>query len=81
MSGQEGGRGYAVQWVISGLDGLDDKSWTHCTFEPNDKSQKVDVLFETRDAASNVTKSCAKQIKSSINQFGVADARTTHLFG
>lgn len=75
MSGQEGGRGYAVQWVISGLDGLDDKGWTHCTFEPNDKSQKVDVLFETRDAANKVTKSCAKQIKSSINQFGIAEAR------
>jgi len=75
MSGQEGGRGYAVQWIISGLDGLDDKSWTHCTFEPNDKSQKVDVLFETRDGAGKVTNSCAKQIKSSINPFDIAEAR------
>ena len=59
-------RGFLVQTLIGVLDALDkDHAWEFVTLEPDDGSEKVDILWEY---AGPRTK--AVQVKSTKNEFG-----------
>jgi hypothetical protein len=68
VGGQDGNRGYLVQTIIALLESLGDDTWECVRIEPDESSQKVDILWEGRAGKKAV------QVKSSINQIGKADA-------
>ena len=46
MSGQAGARGYLLQALVCLLDSLEpDENWVSVTIEPNEESDKVDILW------------------------------------
>ncbi len=70
MSGQTGARGYLLQALICVLDCIDhDDKWSNVTIEPNDDSDKVDILWGYDDRRKVV------QVKSSQNQIDLASAK------
>ncbi|HVC94726.1 MAG TPA: hypothetical protein VND64_13585 [Pirellulales bacterium] len=69
MSGQAGARGYLLQAMICVLDSLtDDSDWTNVTIEPNDESDKVDIIWTFPNSRKAV------QVKHSTNRIGLPDA-------
>lgn len=68
MGGQDGNRGYLVQAVIALFDSLDDHAWETVQVEPDQHTQKVDILWTGQKGKRAV------QVKSSINQIGKTDA-------
>jgi hypothetical protein len=68
MGGQEGSRGYLIQTIVCLLESLRDPSWDSVSLEPDEPSQKVDMLWTSTALRKAV------QVKSSINQIGKADA-------
>jgi len=70
VGGSEGNRGYLVQALIAVLGSLQD-GWDRMTIEPDEpdnKSEKVDILFEKDGARTAV------QVKSSRNQISKSNA-------
>lgn len=69
MSGQDGIRGYTVQSIIALLDSLSRSDWDTLTIEPSHDLDKIDILW------SGPLKTRAYQVKSSINQINLPDAK------
>ncbi|MDE1206026.1 hypothetical protein [Tenacibaculum larymnensis] len=70
MGGQEGLRGYIIQTIVAVIESLDDReSWEKVTLEPNEKLEKVDILW---NYANN--KNIAVQVKSSKNNIEFSNA-------
>lgn len=70
MSGSAGIRGYIIQTISCVLDVLcNDDLWEAVVLEPNDVSEKVDVLWIYPD------KKRAVQVKSSQNQISLSDTQ------
>jgi hypothetical protein len=63
MSGQAGMRGYLVQTIVCLLDALEELNWSTVTLEPNEASEKVDILWRYADGRTK-----AVQVKSSRKQ-------------
>lgn len=57
-------KGYIIQTVVAVLDSFNDKNWITVCVEPNDESEKVDIVWEYNDGTKKVM-----QVKSSINPF------------
>jgi hypothetical protein len=57
-------KGYIIQTVVAVLDSFNDKNWNTVCVEPNDESEKVDIVWEYNDGTRKVM-----QVKSSINPF------------
>jgi hypothetical protein len=71
MNGQYSIRGYLIQALVAVLDSLnEDDNWSSVCIEPNDESEKVDILWYYGDGRKKVS-----QVKSSINQFSPAMAK------
>jgi len=69
MGGQAGGRGYLLQTMICVLKSLDDLHWDRVTLEPDNDSEKVDIVWEYEG------KSRAVQVKSSQNQIDMPSVK------
>ncbi|MCC5843597.1 MAG: hypothetical protein JJU05_05035 [Verrucomicrobia bacterium] len=69
MSGQDGNRGYLIQTVIAVLESLKRTDWVKITIEPSHDAEKIDILWH------GVTKTRSCQVKSSINQINLPDAK------
>lgn len=70
MGGQSGLRGYLVQTIIALLESLKDNDWESVTIEPNEVSEKVDILWEYPEGRKK-----AVQVKSSIIPFKRSDVK------
>ena len=57
-------KGYIIQTVIAVLDSFNDKNWITVCVEPDDESEKVDIVWGYNDGRKKVM-----QVKSSINPF------------
>ena len=57
-------KGYIIQTVVAVLDSFNDKNWITVCVEPDDESEKVDIVWEYSDGTKKVM-----QVKSSINPF------------
>lgn len=69
MSGQAGARGYLLQALICVLDAFDeDNHWTTVTVEPNELSERVDIVWQYANHRKVV------QVKSSSNEISYANA-------
>lgn len=69
MGGQDGNRGYLIQSVVALLQSLNSSDWNRVTLEPAHASDKIDICWY----GVTVTKAC--QVKSSINQINLPDAK------
>ena len=69
MSGQDGNRGYLIQSVVALLESLSRSDWEGLTLEPTFASDKIDISWY----GPSTTRAC--QVKSSINQINLPDAR------
>jgi len=69
MSGQAGARGYLLQSLICVLDAVDkDQEWLSLTIEPNEESEKVDIVWIYSERRKVV------QVKSSKNPISLPSA-------
>ena len=69
MAGIDGNRGYLIQTLIALLDSLRSDNWDSVTIEPSHESEIVDIVWATANHR------IAKQVKSSINQINLPDAK------
>ena len=69
MGGQDGNRGYYFQAVVSILDACTNEEWEKISVEYTTSDDKVDIAL--LNDSNGVTR--ATQVKSSINQFSVAN--------
>ena len=70
MSGQAGARGYLLQALVCLLDSLEpDENWVSVTIEPNEESDKVDILWVYPESRKAV------QVKHSTRRIGFAAAK------
>lgn len=71
MGGQAGIRGYLLQGIIAVLDSLDiNNQWLTVSVEPNDESEKVDIIWDYGNGKRKVV-----QVKSTKNKFKLSDAK------
>ncbi len=64
MGGREGAWGYLAQAVVTVINSLVEKEWTHVQIEPDTASNKVDIAWYFDDMNPEVV-----QVKSSKNNF------------